>query len=72
MRRVDVTNALLDKWGGPNQIPLVEAKCENDEWENAIRRMGVANACEWMGHCCHDDFTIGTIIHLLEKSGVEI
>ena len=45
MRWAGVTNALLDKWGGPNQIPLVEAKCENDEWENAIRRMGVVNAC---------------------------
>lgn len=55
------------KNGGPDDLPQVEAKCPNDDWENSIRKYGVVNACEWFGHAADSDFTAETIRILGER-----
>jgi hypothetical protein len=57
-------------YGGANEIPNVEVRCGADDFENAIRKMGVVAACEWFGYPADHDFTLGTIATLLERSGV--
>lgn len=60
------------KFGGANEIPLVEESCPIHVFENNIRKIGVVAACEWFGHESDSDFTKETIAILLERSGVEI
>lgn len=55
-------------YGGPNEIPPVEVRCPNDEFENMIRKYGVVNACEWFGHSSDSEFTKQVIGWLLERS----
>lgn len=55
-------------YGGPREIPYVDPKTTGDEFENAIRRIGVVNACEWFGHDADSEFTAGTIRTLRERS----
>ena len=45
-------------------MKMVEEKCLNDVFENAIRAYGVVAACEWFGHSPDSDFTKDTIKHL--------
>lgn len=56
------------KFGGPNEIPLVNEKCPMDIFENQIRRIGVVTACEWFGHESDSRFTKDTIRFLRLKS----
>ena len=56
------------EFGGPGEIPPVEEKCAADIFENAIREIGVVNACEWFGHSSDSDFTAETIDTLRERS----
>jgi hypothetical protein len=48
-------------------LKFVEEKCGSDVFENAIRRFGVVNACEWFGHPPRSDFTEQTIKILNER-----
>ena len=57
-------------FGSPNEIPLVEVKCKNDEWENMIRTYGVVNSAEWFGYAPDSEFTKETIRVLMERSGM--
>ena len=52
----------------PNTIPPVKVTCANDEWENAIRKFGVSNACEWFGHEYNSDWAEETMHILLERT----
>jgi hypothetical protein len=45
----------VDEWTG------------GDQFENAIRRFGVVNACEWFGHRPDSEFTKDTIRVLDER-----
>ena len=58
------------KYGGTNEIPAVEVKCQADVFENAIRSIGVEFACEWFGYDANSDFTASTIVTLCECSGI--
>lgn len=58
-------------YGSPNEIPTAEVRCPMDEFENAIRKIGVVNACEWFGHSFDSGFTKETVEILLERSGIE-
>ena len=55
-------------YGGANEIPPVVVKCQADEFENMIRRLGVVFACEWFGHDSYSEFTKETIEILRERS----
>lgn len=57
-------------FGGPGEIPLVEVRVPNDEFENMIRRIGVVAACEWFDHAPDSEFTVETIRVLRDRSGV--
>ena len=59
------------KYTGPNEIPPVEVTCGADEFENAIRKIGVINACEWFGYGAASAFTEETVKILCEKSGID-
>lgn len=53
--------------GLPEELPSVEVNCPCDEFENAIRKFGIINACEWFGHLSDSEFTKETIQHLRNK-----
>jgi len=55
-------------WGAPGAIPPVPANCPNDVFENAVREIGVVNACVWFGYAPDDKFTTETIRILRERS----
>lgn len=55
------------KGGGPSEIAPVQERTACDEFENAIRKFGVVNACEWFGHQ-DGDFVPETIRILIERS----
>lgn len=52
----------------PNTIPPVDVTCANDEWENAIRKFGVSNACEWYRQEYNGEWAEETMHILLERS----
>jgi hypothetical protein len=56
------------KDGGPGDLPPVEVKCPNDEFENAIRKIGVVAACEWFDHAFNSSFTAESIKVLRDRS----
>ncbi|MBR8343045.1 hypothetical protein KDX40_04745 [Burkholderia ambifaria] len=56
------------KHGGPGEIPPVRQTCPMDVFENAIRAVGVVNACEWFGHTTDSEFTRETITVLISRS----
>lgn len=56
------------KHGGREEIPPCESKCLCDDFENAIRKIGVEFACEWFG--CSEEFAKETIKILGERSGM--
>lgn len=56
--------------GGPGDIPLAKELTAADEFENAIRKFGVVNACEWFGYESASQFTKDTLEFLLRKGGV--
>lgn len=58
------------EFGGPGEIPPVEVNCPCDEFENAIKKIGVVNACEWFGYESFHPFTLATIQDLKEKAGL--
>lgn len=49
------------------QTPVQE-NVPNDAWENAIRKYGIINACEWFGYSPDSEFTKETIEWLSEKN----
>lgn len=49
------------KDGGAGALPPVEVKCPFDEFDNAIRKIGIVEACEWFGHAADSEFTKVTI-----------
>lgn len=51
--------------GRPGDLPPVEVNCPCDEFENAIRKFGIVNACEWFG--TSEEFIRGTIMILRER-----
>lgn len=57
--------------GGKDEIPQVEIECQADEFENAIRKIGVEFACEWFGSNEINGFLEKTISCLCERSGIE-
>jgi hypothetical protein len=52
------------KGGGPGEIPEVTVLTMVDEFENAVRKFGAVNACEWFGYPSESEFTADTIRHL--------
>lgn len=56
------------KYGNKNEIKPVEIKCHDDEFENAIRKIGVELACEWF--CCNDQFMKEAINTLCKRSEI--
>lgn len=60
------------KYAKSGEIPAVEIKCPMDRFENIVREMGVAFACEWFGHDVYSDFTKEAIITLCERSGIRV
>jgi hypothetical protein len=54
--------------GRPEEIPPVVELVPADVFENAVRKIGVANACEWFGHDIDSQFTLDTIAVLRERS----
>lgn len=55
------------KDGAPGAFPPVLVGTPSEEFENAIRKFGVVNACEWFGHAPDSDFTAETIKVLAER-----
>lgn len=49
--------------GGAGAFPQVQVQVPMDEFENAIRKIGVVAACEWFGHAPGSQFTKDTIEH---------
>lgn len=43
------------------QKDFVEEIVPNDVFENAIRKFGIVNACEWFGHSSDSEFTKETV-----------
>ena len=60
------------EYGGSNEIPPVEVKCQADIFENQIREIGVEFACLWFGHEIDSQFTRETIEVLCSRSGINI
>lgn len=56
------------KHGGPGEIPRVREVVPMDTFENAIRAVGVVNACEWFGHAMDSEFTRDTIALLIARA----
>lgn len=56
----------------PNALELVEEFCEADRFENAIRRIGVGNACEWFGHQYAGEFAKETVQWLKMKKSWQV
>jgi hypothetical protein len=53
----------------PNALPPVpEDGTECTSFENAIRRIGISNACEWFGHPANGEFARDTLIHLQSRN----
>lgn len=46
---------------------FVQETTPNDVWENAIRKYGIVNACEWFGHSPDSEFTRETIRWLAQR-----
>ncbi|VVE59525.1 hypothetical protein PIN31009_05570 [Pandoraea iniqua] len=59
------------KFGGAGEIAPADVKTPCDEFENAIRKIGVVAACEWFGYAADSDFTKETTQWLLAKTGGE-
>ena len=55
-------------FGGANEIPPVEVKCQADEFENMIRKLGVVFCAEWWGHSPDSELTKEIIEILRERS----
>ncbi len=55
-------------YGEANEIPPVVVKCQADEFENMIRRLGVVFCAEWWGYDSDSEFTKETIEILRERS----
>lgn len=51
----------------PGYLKLVHVTCDNDKFENAIRMIGVGNACEYFGHSIDSEFTRETFDWLKDK-----
>lgn len=58
---------LQELYGSADVLSQVEVYCPMDEFENAIRKIGVVAACEWFGYLSDSDFTRDTIQHLRKK-----
>ena len=56
------------KDGGPRALAYVFERTPMDEFENAIRRVGVVAACEWFGHAPESAFTKESILVLRARS----
>jgi hypothetical protein len=56
------------EFGGAGEIPPAELQCPMDEFENAIRKIGVVAACEWFGYLSDSAFTEKTIQILKDRS----
>lgn len=54
---------------GSNEIPLVEERSGEEQWNNAIRKYGVKNAHIWFGAEDLSEMQITRNV-LLERSGV--
>lgn len=55
--------------GLPGALPPVpEDGTEMTVFENAIRRIGVFNACEWFGFDKEDSFTQAAIFELMQRN----
>ena len=52
----------------PGAIPLVQENTPGDAFENAIRVIGVANACEWFGHSRDSAFAAETAQVLIDRA----
>lgn len=53
----------------PNALPQVpEDGTEGTRFENAIRRIGISNACEWFGHPARGEFARDTLIALQSRN----
>lgn len=52
------------KDGGPSDLPPVPVSVPCDEFENAIRKIGIVTACEYFGHAPDSEFTATTIAYL--------
>lgn len=52
------------KDGGPGALPPVKVNVPCDEFENAIRAIGVVAACEYFGYGANSEFTETTIAYL--------
>ena len=57
--------------GKPRAIAAVPEHVPMDEFENAIRKIGVVNACEWFGHAPDSEFT-REIIKVLQERATEL
>jgi len=57
-----------DTGGLAGAIPLIPETCPADEFENAIRKVGVIWACSWFGYEPDSEFTQETIRVLQERS----
>lgn len=58
----------MNPLGKAGAIPPVQVNNTGDEFENAIRAIGVVAACEWFGHQSDSEFTADTIRVLVERS----
>ena len=56
------------KNGAPGDLPPVPVNCPADEFDNAIRKFGVVDACEWFGYPADSEFTAETIKVLQQRS----
>jgi hypothetical protein len=56
------------EWGLPGAIPPVPERTTGDIWENAIRKIGVHEACSWFGYHATHEFTVDTIQVLRARS----
>ena len=54
---------------GPNEIPFVEERSQEDAWNNAIRKFGVYNAHVWFDVEDLNELQITRNV-LLERSGI--
>ena len=55
-------------FGRANEILPVDVKCQADEFENMIRKLGVVFCAEWWGYDESSEFTKEVIAILLERS----
>ncbi len=60
-----------EQFGKPNFFPQVEVKTPMDEFENAIRKIGITTACEWFGHTKDSAFVEQTINHFERRARQE-